>query len=653
MNFPGIAALSLLIASVAGGTEQDTSWKHYGGDAGGKRFSPHAQIHIDNIDELRRVWMYRTGDISDGKRYPRKSTFKATPILLNGHLYLSTPFNRVVALDAATGKEIWAFDPEVDFSIKYAEMFTSRGVSAWVDSRKGNEAPCDSRIILGTLDARLLVIDAETGLRCKDFGDDGEVDLSKGIKNFRRGEYSVTSPPAVTGDTVIVGSSVGDNGAVELDHGDIRAYDVRNGELLWAWDPIPRRPGLPGWDTWDESGARKTGAANAWSIFSTDPVRELVFVPTTSPSPDFFGGIRPGDNLFAGSIVALRARDGEIVWHFQTVHHDLWDYDVASQPMLTSIMMDQRRQPVVIQATKMGHIFVLDRDTGSPVFPVEERAVPKTDVPGERTSKTQPFPVLPPPLHPQGASVEDIWAYSPKHETFCQSLFEGIRSEGMFTPPSLQGTLVYPGNPGGVNWGSMAVHEEKQIALVINKRWPTIVTLIPRKDFREQARAESGGPLGIQFTAQRGTTYGMKRHGFFNPDNGFPCLKGPWGTLIAIDLATGHLRWEVPVGVWPGLENHPDASTWGTIPAGGPIVTNSGLVFAATDDEAKLFAYDLNDGDLVWSATLPATAQATPMTYMVNGKQFVVIAAGGTQPGSDQPGDYVVAFSLPGADAEK
>ena len=248
-----------------------------------------------------------------------------------------------------------------------------------------------------------------------------------------------------------------------------------------------------------------------------------MFVPTTSPSPDFYGGVRPGDNLFANSLVALHAETGEIAWHFQTVHHDLWDYDVAPQPMLTTITKDGRERDVVIQATKMGHIFVLDRDTGEPVFPIEERAVPQTDVPGEQSARTQPFPVLPPPLHPARATIDDIWNYSPEHEAACHKLFDGLRNDGMFTPPSLQGTLVYPGNPGGVNWGSMAVHEQEQIALLINKRWPTIVTLIPRADFRQQASAGRGGPLGIQFTEQDGTPYGMKRHDFFNPDNELPC----------------------------------------------------------------------------------------------------------------------------------
>lgn len=621
----------------------DDSWRYYGGDAGGRRFSPHTQITPENADNLRMLWQYRTGDVSDGSDYPGRTTFKATPVLANGMLYVATPFNRVIALDAASGEKLWAFDPEVDFSKRYAEMFTSRGVSIWTD--RNHPGHCEIRIFFGTLDARLFAIDATTGERCRAFGRGGEVDLSRGIRNYRPGQYSVTSPPAVVNNIVVVGSSVGDNGAVDLDHGNVRAFDAISGKLLWSWDPIPRTRGAPGNDTWSSDGARRTGAANAWSIISADAERNIVFVPTTSPSPDFFGGMRRGDNLFANSIVALNANSGEIDWHFQTVHHDLWDYDIASQPMLTSVTRDGREMSVVVQATKMGHIFVLHRDTGESVFPVEERPVPQTTVDGEYSSATQPFPTLPAPLHPAHADAEDIWDYSPEHETVCRTMLAQYRNDGMFTPPSLEGTMVYPGNPGGVNWGSMAVHEPRQIALVIVKRWPTIVTLIPRAEFRRQAHRESGGPMDVQFTAQRGTPYGMKRHGFFNPANRLPCLKGPWGTLVAIDLSTGDIAWEVPVGVLPGLEDHPEASAWGTIPAGGPIVTQSGVVFAATDDQSRLFAYRLDDGALVADIDVPAPVQSTPMTYMADGRQIVVVTAGG-EDAAGKPGDYVAAYSL-------
>ncbi len=639
-----VRLLILLLPCAIVHAEPDRSWQHYGGDAGGRRFSPHAEITVDNVSELRSAWTYRTGDVSGSDRYPGTTSFKATPVLYDDRLYVSTPFNRVLALAAASGELLWSFDPQIDFSDGFAEMYTSRGVSLWAGPNPSEH--CGTRVILGTLDARLIALDAKNGERCRGFGNRGEVDLSIGIRNFRRGEYSVTSPPAIVGNLIVVGSAVGDNGAVALDRGDVRAFDARTGERIWSWDPIPRRRGMVGNETWSRRGAARTGAANAWSILSVDPSRGLVFVPTTSPSPDFFGGVRKGDNLFANSVVALDAASGERVWHFQVVHHDLWDYDVASQPVLASIERDGRRLPAVLQATKTGHVFVLDRETGRPLFPVEERPVPQTDVPGEETSATQPFPVAPPPLHPARASADDIWALTDEHERYCREQFDRYRYDGIFTPPSLEGTIVYPGNPGGVNWGSMAVHDEEQIAVTIVKRWPTIVTLIPRAEYRDRAEREGGGPLGVQFTEQRGTPYGMKRHPFVNPENGIPCLRGPWGTLVALNLTSGTIRWEVPIGTMPGLEEHPDASRWGTIPSGGPIVTSSGLVFSATDDEPALFAFSLQTGETLHRLELPAGAQATPMSYRAAGKQFVVVVAGGRDAASNGRGDYVLAFAL-------
>ncbi len=373
----------------AGAAKQESDWPAYGRDAGGSRYSPLGQINRGNVGQLKMAWTYRTGAIDVKAASAKNAAFEATPILVDGALYLTTPYNRVIALDPATGAERWTYDPQVKLDQRYSEM-TSRGVSAWPapnDKRK-----IARRIFAGTLDARLIALDAATGKPCADFGENGQVDLTNGVRLVERGNYQVTSPPAVIGDSIVVGSAIGDNRGVELERGVVRAYDARTGKLQWSWDPIPKNANDPARKTWAGESANRTGAANAWSIISADSELGLVFIPTSSPSPDFYGGERKGDNRYANSIVALRAATGEVVWSFQVVHHDIWDYDVASQPMLINLKRNGRDVPVVAVGTKMGMIFVLDRRNGKPIFPVEERPVPQSTVPGEQTSATQPFP---------------------------------------------------------------------------------------------------------------------------------------------------------------------------------------------------------------------------------------------------------------------
>jgi quinoprotein glucose dehydrogenase len=381
-----------------------------------------------------------------------KAGFEATPILVDGTLYLSTPFNRVVALDPATGKERWAFDPRVSRTARFSEV-TSRGVSTWP---AGAAKPGQQRrIFAATLDARLIALDAGTGEPVPGFGKGGQVDLSTGVRLVDRSDYQVTSPPAVIGNLVIVGSSMGDNRGVELERGVVRAYDFRTGALRWTWDPIPTDPSDPAHRTWKGDSAVRTGAANAWAVISVDPERDLVFVPTSSPSPDYYGGERIGSNSYANSVVALRASTGKVVWHFQVVHHDLWDYDVAAQPLLLTVRKDGRSRAAVAVATKMGRIFLLDRDSGVPLYPVEERPVPRSTVAGEEAWPTQPYPTFPQPLLPERFSVEkDTWGAAPEDKKWCAARLEGARSEGIFTPPSLEGTVVFPSNVGGVNWAA-------------------------------------------------------------------------------------------------------------------------------------------------------------------------------------------------------
>src|SRR5262245_13437008 len=394
-------------------------WSQYGGDSGGSRYSTATQINRGNVLQLVPAWTFRTGDLSTGSD-GRKTKFEATPILFNGLLVFSTPFNRVIALDPSNGQPKWTYDPKVDLKTGFSEDLVSRGVSSWEDSGSRAGATCKRRIFLGTLDARLIALDAGSGKPCSGFGSSGTVDLKQGIGRIDPGQYEITSPPAVVNGVVIVGSAIGDNRRVDVEKGVVRAFDARTGARKWSWDPLP--------------ASSRTGAANAWGAISVDPAMDMVFIPTGSASPDFYGGERPGDDLFANSVVAIRAATGQVVWHFQVVHHDLWDYDVAAQPLLTAVKRDGKDVPAVVVNTKMGHVFVLDRATGKPLFPVEERRVPQSDVAGEEAARTQPFPVLPPPLHPGQFSADQAWGTDEAELNACRDQIAGLRYEGIFTP---------------------------------------------------------------------------------------------------------------------------------------------------------------------------------------------------------------------------
>jgi quinoprotein glucose dehydrogenase len=615
-------------AQTSGAGLRDSGWPSYGHDAGGTRYSPASQITRDNVAQLKMAWTYRTGALDhiedDLKEH---AAFEATPILVDGRLYLSTPLDHVIALEPDTGKKVWEYDPKLDASHGFSEV-TSRGVSAWKDSAAKAGQPCGLRIFIGTLDARLIALDGETGKPCADFGASGQVDLAKDVNLRDAGQYQVTSAPAIAKDLVITGSSIGDNRAVELERGIVRAFEVRSGKQRWSWDPIP----------WASKSSPRTGAGNAWSTLSVDVERDLVLIPTGSASPDYFGGLRRGDNKWANSVVALHASTGEFVWGFQVVHHDLWDYDVASQPTLFSW---RDGTPAVAITTKMGRVFVLNRLTGAPLLPVEERPVPKSDIPGEDAWPTQPASTI--SMVPEKISPEDAWGKTPEEKQACADKIRGARSEGIFTPPSLKGSVQFPGSVGGVNWGSAAYEPERHLLVMDTNRLAFFVRLIPREKYDVDIHASTSNDRAHgEWGRQAGTPYAMFRTPLIGPSETLTlCNPPPWGTVAAVDLFTGKKAWDVPLGSFvPGMNT-------GTVTLGGPIVTGGGVVFSAATMDNYIRAFDAESGKEIWKYELPAGGQATPMTYSLNGKQYLVIAAGGHGKLGTKQGDYVLAFTLP------
>jgi len=623
---PLLSFLFLFPGMVTAQTAPAAGWPNYGNDPGGTRYSAAKQIDRSNVAQLKVAWTYRTGALPYDEELDKKAAFEATPILIEGKLFLSTPYDHVIALNAMTGAKIWEFDPKLEHPYGFSEV-TSRGVSAWRDATAKAGKACALRIFIGTLDARLIALDGDTGKLCVDFGTNGEVDLTNEVKLRDPGDYQVTSAPAIYKDLVITGSSEGDNRAVTLERGIVRAFDVRTGRLRWTWDPIA---------PWAYQTSPRTGAGNAWSTISVDAQQDLAFIPTGSASPDYYGGYRKGDNKWANSVVALRASTGEFVWGFQVVHHDLWDYDVASQPTLFAW---KDGTPAIAITTKMGRVFVLNRLNGTPLLPIEERPVMKSDIPGEESWPTQPASTI--SLVPERLSAEDAWGKDDKEKQWCAEQIKAARSGDIFTPPSLQGTMVFPSNVGGVNWGSAAYDPQRHLLFVDTNRLPIFVKLIPRAELdAARKNATDSDRLHGEFARQTGTPYAMFRTPLLAP-SGLPCNTPPWGTVAAVDLFEGKKVWDVPLGSFiPGMNT-------GTITLGGPMVTAGGIVFTAAAMDNYLRAFDSETGKEIWKYELSAGGQATPMTYSIGGKQYLVIAAGGHGKLGTKQGDYVLAFSLP------
>jgi quinoprotein glucose dehydrogenase len=618
-----------------------TEWTAYGRDVLGGRYSTLTQIDTTNVARLAVAWTYHTGELAPAVETPRHRSLEATPIVVDGTMYLITPIGRIVALDPETGKERWVYDARLDRTLGFGDH-TSRGVSTWLDPTRAAGQPCRRRIIAATVDARLLSLDAATGKPCEDFGDHGVVDLRVGLRNtpFEKSEYEETSPPLVVHDLVVVGSAVADNQQFNAASGEVRAFDVRTGAKRWTWDPVPQDSSDPGYETWRGAKAHRTGAANAWSVLAADPARDLVFVPTGSPSPDYYGGERLGANRYANSITALRATTGKVVWSFQTVHHDLWDYDNASPPALVTVRYGGRARDAVLQATKTGQLFVLDRDTGTPIVPVTEMPVPRSTVPGEEAWPTQPQSAIG-PLSPQRLSPDSIWGANDADRAACRATIATLRNDGPFTPPSLEGSIVLPSNIGGAHWGGVAFDPAQQIAVVPTNTVAAVVKLIPRAQYDSARRGGTGNRISAEFAPQRGTPYGMYRELLLLPTLA-PCTAPPFGALVGVDLRRGAIAWRVPLGSMTAT------TIVGAPNLGGAITTAGGLTFIGATIDKQFRAVETRTGRELWRTTLPAAGKATPMTFRgASGRQYVVISAGGDGGGAFGVSDAIVAYALP------
>ncbi len=516
--------LSLLLGLVAVVPEQEVGWTANGRDVQGTRYLPNAEINRENVGRLQVAWTYRTGEAEPQFATKKPAAFEATPLVVDDTMYIGTPLGRVIALDPATGRERWIFDPKIARDVTYGD-FATRGVSTWLDEAAGAGAACRRRIFVATAQSQLIAVDARDGTLCSAFGVGGIVDLKAGLRipPFERQAYTMTSPPVVVNGVVVTGSSIGDNSRPDTASGEVRGFDARTGKLRWTWDPIPQDKSDSAYGEWRGKLAQKSGGANAWSSLAADPERDLVFVPTGSAAPDYYGVLRLGDNRYANSIVALRASTGKLVWAFQTVHHDLWDYDNASPPALVTISRNGADVPAVVQATKTGMLFVLERETGRPIFPVEERTVPASDIPDEEAARTQPFTAVTPPLSPHRFGADEVWGLTDSDRAACRAAIEPLRNEGIFTPPSARGTLVLPSNIGGAHWGGIAIDPVRQLAIVPVNRIAAMVQLIARDGFDLQRVKAQEQRMGsdYEYNMMLGTPYVMRRRMLIAP-SGLP-----------------------------------------------------------------------------------------------------------------------------------
>ncbi len=606
-------------------------WAWYGGDAGGNRYSTLTDINLDNVKNLKLAWEWKPGEKPIPEKGVRPGNFEGTPLMIEGVLYISTSYNKVAALDAGTGKQLWVYDPkayEEEGQALNGVGYVHRGVAAWRDHGK-------LRLFMVS-HYKLICLDSVTGKPVPQFGDNGIVDLSQGFAwEINKKHYTNTSPPVIYKNLVILSNSIDDRVIYKHDPpGDVRAYDTRTGKRVWIFHTVPQK-GEFGNDTWKNESASYTGHANAWAPLTLDEPRGLVYLPLGTPSNDFYGGQRLGQNLFGESLVCLDASTGKRKWHFQTVHHGLWDYDLPAPPNLVTLNVAGRKIDAAIQITKMGYIFMFDRASGVPIWPIEERSVPPSDVPGEEASPTQPAPVRPPPITPQGVTLDDAFDLTPELKAEAVAEMKKYKLGPLYTPPTLQGTLMLPGILGGANWGGGAFDPETGILYVKTSKQAWIARVTKPENANNSHSAE----IDADYTQDFGT-----RSQFHN---GLPLVKPPYGMLNAIDLNHGTILWQVPFGDTPSVRNHPALKgvnlpdKLGVSGVQGSLVTKSGLVFIGGGDMA-MHAVDKKTGADVWTYPLKLRTTSSPSTYRTSdGKQFVVISAG------SGPDASLMAFALP------
>ncbi|MEM9878109.1 MAG: pyrroloquinoline quinone-dependent dehydrogenase [Pseudomonadota bacterium] len=625
--------------ATAGDAPADTDWHHFGNDIGGSQYSPLDTINRGTVSNLEVAWTHRSGDYNDLPFGKGGTRLLVTPIKAGDTLYFCTPYHRVLAVNARTGQEIWSFDPyapqaSTGQALDNAEMqpFHCRGVSYWQDAQKADaQTTCSSRIFVSSRTARVYALDALTGQTCQDFGaaagHPGFVSHHD-FENFGAPVVGMSSPPLVINDLVVTGMGAYDALPNAVD-GIVRAFDARTGARVWSFNPIP------------EPMRNITGAANVWTPMSADVERGLIFVPTSSPSPDHFGGARTAPLPLTDATVALDAATGEVIWSYQTVRHDVYDYDLPGHALSVTIQKDGTRHDVAIQQTKMGWMFVLDRDTGENVWPVEEVAIPQSDIAGERTAATQPIPVLPERFAQTSLAREDLFGLTPFDRRACEKKFDSLRYDGVFTPASAGGSLLFPSALGGGNWGGAAYDPGSNQLIIKAGNLATYIKIFAIDDPDPQ---EPGA--GFVTRKMPGTPYQVHGNWFLSP-LGVPCTPPPWGTLTAIDMSSGKINWQIPVGQSKryGL-TVPESFGWGSPIVGGPLATAGGLVFMAGALDAKIRAFDVNTGEEVWERKLKVPATAVPMTYMAGGEQYIVVAVGGDSLGKTKTYDQIVAFKL-------